>query len=336
MRARSAEGVRAVGRHPGALPVAGRLARSVDLLHLVDRFNNPAAPPRFSWDGAHGAFQGGTLNGIREQLDYLQQLGVGALWLSPVMKNCQFEESYHGYGIQDFVAIDPRLASDPEEARRNPALVEAELRALVDAAHERGIYVILDIVLNHVGDVFEYAFDDGAGSGLAPWRDDPPYAIRWRDADGHGRPDWPQLPADPPRDAAIWPQRAATQRIRAAPRQRLRPARLGSGGRRRLLHAQGAGHRLSRGHARTRRLLPGARHPDPRLPVPDRQVRRRWLPHRHAEVHRAGVRARLRQRHPRVRAEHRQEELLHVRRGLRRRGRRSPASSAATRWSPAI
>ena len=80
------------------------------------------------------------------------------------------------------------------------------MRALVDAAHARGIYVILDIVLNHVGDVFEYALADGGGSGLAPWRDDPPYAIRWRDADGHGRPDWPQLPADPPRDAAIWPR----------------------------------------------------------------------------------------------------------------------------------
>jgi glycosidase len=173
---------------------------------MVDRFNNPAAPPRFWWDDPHGAFQGGTLNGIRAQLDYLQQLGVGALWLSPVMKNCQFAESYHGYGIQDFVAIDPRLASDPEEARRNPALVEGELRALVDAAHDRGIYVILDIVLNHVGDVFEYVFEDGTASGLAPWRDDPPYAVRWRDADGHGRPDWPELPTDPPRDATIWPR----------------------------------------------------------------------------------------------------------------------------------
>ena len=122
------------------------------------------------------------------------------------MKNCQFEPSYHGYGIQDFVAIDPRLASDPEEARQNPALVETELRALVDAAHDRGMYVIFDIVLNHAGDVFEYAFADGTGSGLAPWRGDAPYAIRWRDADGRGRADWPQLPAEPPTDAGLWPQ----------------------------------------------------------------------------------------------------------------------------------
>ena len=197
-RARSVEGVRAAGAIPAPFPSPADWRDQWIYFVMVDRFNNPAAAPRFSWDGAHGAFQGGTLNGIRAQLDYLQKLGVGALWLSPVMKNCQFEESYHGYGIHDFVAIDPRLASDPEAARRDPALVEAELRALVDAAHARGIYVILDIVLNHVGDVFEYALADGAGSGLAPWRDDPPYAVRWRDEDGHGRPDWPQLPADRP------------------------------------------------------------------------------------------------------------------------------------------
>ena len=172
---------------------------------LVDRFNNPAAPPLHSWDGAHNAFQGGTLNGLRDQLDYLHELGVGAIWLSPVLKNCQYQESYHGYGIQDFVAIDPRLASDPEAARQDSALVERELRDLVDAAHARGIYVIFDIVLNHAGDVFEYVLDDGRGDGMAPWRDER-YAIRWRDSDGRGRADWSDAPADPAADAAIWPQ----------------------------------------------------------------------------------------------------------------------------------
>src|SRR5215216_5288364 len=54
---------------------------------LVDRFDNPAAAPRLSWDSATGEFQGGTFEGIRRRLDYLRGLGIGALWLSPVLKN---------------------------------------------------------------------------------------------------------------------------------------------------------------------------------------------------------------------------------------------------------
>ena len=125
---------------------------------MVDRFNNPQAPPRFApFDAPQGVFQGGTFNGIRAQLDYLRQLGVGAIWLSPVLKNCQYNPfTYHGYGIQDYLRVEPRFASDPAAAKADPTLAEEELRALVDEAHARGIYVIFDIVLNHAGDVFEY------------------------------------------------------------------------------------------------------------------------------------------------------------------------------------
>ncbi len=173
---------------------------------LVDRFNNPAAPPKESWDGAHAVFQGGTLEGIRQKLDYLKDLGVGAIWLSPVQKNCQYRpDSYHGYGIQDFLSIDPRLATDPEAARENPALVEDELIALVEDAHALGMYVIFDIVLNHTGDTFEYVLDDGTTAAMAHWRDNGPYTIRWRDENGVGRPDWTEAPANPSRDAAVWP-----------------------------------------------------------------------------------------------------------------------------------
>ncbi|MCI0693470.1 alpha-amylase [candidate division KSB1 bacterium] len=169
---------------------------------LVDRFNNPQAPPRqLPWNGEHGEYQGGTFNGVRAQLEYLQELGVGAIWLSPVLKNCQYNPySYHGYGIQDFLQIEPRFVSDSEKARKNPQLAEDELIQLIDEAHARGIYVIFDIVLNHVGDIFEY---EGYGS-VAPWRNYP-YLIHWRDENGRGRPEWTAAPSDPTPDATIWP-----------------------------------------------------------------------------------------------------------------------------------
>ena len=285
---------------------------------MTDRFNNPDRPPKTPWDHRQSDhFQGGTFEGVRQQLDYLEELGVGAIWLSPVLKNCvYFDDTYHGYGIQDFVEIDPRLASDPEKAKQDPTLAEAELRALVDDAHARGIYVIFDIVLNHTGDVFAY----GGGQATATTR---------------------------PRRSRISPttRSAGGMRTDAAGQTgtRFRPTRTcpgccglaagvpaqrsSSAGR-----AKGAGTGgdfvvlkqmvtdLPGVHARGRPALPGAQRPDPRLPVPDRQVRRGWLSHRHAQVRLAGLRADLRQRHPRVCGEHRQAELLHVRRGLRRRG----------------
>ena len=173
---------------------------------LIDRFNNPQTPPRLSpFDGMHGVFQGGTFNGVRQELGYLQQLGVGALWLSPVLKNCQFSPfTYHGYGIQDFLQIDPRFASNSQAARDNPHIVEDDLRGLIDEAHARGMYVILDIVLNHAGDVFEYVLDNGLTAAETDWRHTP-YPIRWRDEDGHGRSDWTEAPFDIPVDAAVWP-----------------------------------------------------------------------------------------------------------------------------------
>ncbi|HKP03812.1 MAG TPA: alpha-amylase family glycosyl hydrolase [Chthoniobacterales bacterium] len=173
---------------------------------MVDRFNNPSAPPKHApFDGTHGVFQGGTLNGVRQKLDYLKELGVGAIWLSPVQKNCQYNPfTFHGYGIQDFLEIDPRFASDPVAAKADPKPAEDELRALVDEAHARGIYVIFDIVLNHAGDVFEYVLNDGRRAAETDFRDQP-YTINWRDETGRGRPDWTEAPADPPRDAAIWP-----------------------------------------------------------------------------------------------------------------------------------
>ncbi len=169
---------------------------------MLDRFENPGAPPRnLPYDAAFNEFQGGTYNGVRERLKYLQQLGVGAIWLSPVLKNPQFDKgAYHGYGIQNFLAVEPRFASSPEKA-------ESELRQLVDEAHALGIYVIFDIVLHHAGDVFAYAITQGGITqefGQVDWSDTV-LPIRWRDANGNGNLSWTDAPARPPYDATVFP-----------------------------------------------------------------------------------------------------------------------------------
>ena len=127
---------------------------------MVDRFNNPDANPRsttadppMAWNQRFDFRQGGTFKGIQEQLGYIESLGARAIWLSPVLKNsmADWPWNYHGYGAQDFLAVDERFASD---GTRETA--ERELAELVTEAHARGIYVILDIVINHAGRVFDY------------------------------------------------------------------------------------------------------------------------------------------------------------------------------------
>src|SRR6266705_2074313 len=116
---------------------------------MMDRFDNPSQLPRHTPfdDPNYADFQGGKLSGVRQRLPYLKRLGTGAIWLSPVLKNLPFRPTYHGYGIYDFLSVDPRFADDPLNA-------DDELRTLVDAAHAEGLYVIMDIVLNHTGDIF--------------------------------------------------------------------------------------------------------------------------------------------------------------------------------------
>ena len=113
---------------------------------MIDRFNNPndtpvstRQTPAVGFDQPFGEFQGGTFNGVMQQLDYIRQLGAGAIWLTPVLKNCQYEKgTFHGYGIQDFLHAEPRFASDLAAARLNPERSDDELRTLVDAIHARG------------------------------------------------------------------------------------------------------------------------------------------------------------------------------------------------------
>src|SRR4030095_8374825 len=75
---------------------------------------------------------------------YLARVGVTAIWVSPVFKQVKFQETYHGYGVQNFLDVDPHFGS------------RDDLKALVQTAHRHGVRVILDIILNHSGAVFSY------------------------------------------------------------------------------------------------------------------------------------------------------------------------------------
>ena len=99
------------------------------------------------WRDAGGGYVGGTLAGVTSKLGYLKRMGVTAIWLSPVFKQVAFQATYHGYGIQDYLQVNPRFGTD------------ADLKTLVAAAHASGMRVILDIILNHTGDVFGYRPD---------------------------------------------------------------------------------------------------------------------------------------------------------------------------------
>lgn len=165
---------------------------------MVDRFNNPTAKPLDPFDDPDCfRYQGGKFSGIQQQLSYIKGLGAGAIWLSPVLKNSEFDQSsYHGYGIQDFLRANPFFADVEANA-------DQELRALVDAAHDAGLYVIFDIVLNHTADVFGYA---PSGNGGAPYSDNR-MDVQWRDANGKAVAAFtsPASVPHPTPDQLIWP-----------------------------------------------------------------------------------------------------------------------------------
>jgi glycosidase len=174
---------------------------------LVDRFNNPNGAPNFPpHDRMETRYQGGRLRGIQAQIPYLKDLGVGALWLSPVLKNPpSFPDFWGGYLTQDFLRVEPRFCADPAAALADPTIGDTELRQLVDEAHRQGLHVILDIVLNHVGNLFTYK---NLGEE-PPWTSAPqPYPIVWRDADRVPNPAWEDIAQVPAAltDAGVWPR----------------------------------------------------------------------------------------------------------------------------------
>ena len=105
------------------------------------------AVSRGGFDKSHkGMYHGGDLAGLTEKLSYLDNMGVSAIWLTPVLRNRAMQagtSGYHGYWILDFTEIDPHLGSN------------AELKNFIDQAHQRNIKVFFDIITNHTADVIK-------------------------------------------------------------------------------------------------------------------------------------------------------------------------------------
>jgi glycosidase len=157
---------------------------------LIDRFddgkNHPPYNPKRAKRGRDPnqgqRFQGGTIRGITRRLDYIQGLGCTTLWISPPLKNRQHDEaSYHGYGAQDFLSVDPRFGT------------LADFQKLVRDAHRRGMYVIMDIVVDHAGDVWAYPDDKeiiyarGKRFDFGFWRDGKVWPKELQDPDAFKR-----------------------------------------------------------------------------------------------------------------------------------------------------
>jgi len=115
---------------------------------LVDRFaNGDLNNDQRVVPGALARYQGGDWSGLTSKLDYLNELGVTTLWISPVVRNVETDadvDAYHGYWAQDLGATNPHFGD------------MATLRTLVAAAHDRNMKVVLDIVTNHMGQAFFY------------------------------------------------------------------------------------------------------------------------------------------------------------------------------------
>lgn len=93
------------------------------------------APDRTQPSTRHG----GNLKGIADKLDYLDSLGITAIWSCPVLENDMPGGSYHGYATTDYYRIDPRFGTN------------ADWQDLIAQAHKRGIKVVMDMIFNHSG-----------------------------------------------------------------------------------------------------------------------------------------------------------------------------------------
>lgn len=138
------------------------------------------------WEIAANQWNGGTIKGVESKLKYLKELGITTIWLSPIFKQPTYSENYHGYGIQNFLEIDPHIG------------IKEDLIDLVQKAHSLDMYVILDVIINHCGDVFAYEEDICIYNG----EEFPVKGFR----DGKGNPRLPfEKNLEKDIESAVWP-----------------------------------------------------------------------------------------------------------------------------------
>ncbi|HVH40719.1 MAG TPA: alpha-amylase family glycosyl hydrolase [Labilithrix sp.] len=136
------------GKQPELATWVGDWRDEVIYQVLVDRFANGDLNNDFQVrDGFLARYQGGDWRGLIDRLDYVKELGVTTLWISPVVKNVETDadvDGYHGYWAQDLTKTNPHFGE------------LSDLRELTAACHARGLKVVLDIVTNHMGQLFFY------------------------------------------------------------------------------------------------------------------------------------------------------------------------------------
>ena len=115
-----------------------------------------------SYDPADGSrVHGGDFQGLQQKLDYIAGMGMDAIWISPVVLNANGE--YHGYAARDLFTISPQMGG------------LSGLQSFIQAAHARGIYVILDVITNHMGNLIGSVdagypdYDPAGGYSLSWW-----------------------------------------------------------------------------------------------------------------------------------------------------------------------
>jgi hypothetical protein len=133
-------------RRPNSSQREGFNSSDVIYLLMPDRFANgdpkndnvDSQPEKMNRSINYGR-HGGDIKGIIDHLDYIKELGATAIWCTPVQENNFNKYTYHGYAISDYYKIDPRFGSNEEYSN------------FVEASHQKGLKVIMDMVSNHCG-----------------------------------------------------------------------------------------------------------------------------------------------------------------------------------------